>query len=173
MPRPSSVMSSTSSLGNFEESFRPFLGGMLSTDDITIPAKARPGLEGHYGNSFESFDYWFVGGRCASLVSRGVQPGSQGTTQSCRFAGAGEKQRYEHNKTAQADNYPVPQSSVTATARRLYAVPKIQFFEPAHSGWIRDVVRLAGCGFPFHGCSVERDLCGRPNNEQYLWTRYE
>jgi hypothetical protein len=154
-------MSSTSSLGNFEESFRPFLGGILSTDDITVPAKARPGLEGHYGSSFESFDYWFVGGRCASMVSRGIQPGSQRKAQSYRFASASGKQRREHNKTAQADNYPVSRSSVTATASQLDAVPKIQFLEPAHSGWIRDVVRLGGCWLPFHGHDLKREFLER------------
>jgi len=127
----------TSSLGKFEDSLRSSLGGILSTDLVTVPARPLPELEGEHDSSVGSFDYWFVGCCWAPLVPGGIQPGSQRKTQNYRFAGTSGNQPREH-ETTQSSGHCFSGAFSTDTTGQHCSSPKVPFRKPAHCCLDRD-----------------------------------
>jgi hypothetical protein len=150
-------MKSTSSLGNLEESFRPFLGRIVSTDRVHGPTRVLRKPEGDCG-IVHPLHCRFAGYRRTSLVPRWIQPGSQTKAQNHWFAATSGKQRYQPNKTAQANDYRFSRSSVTAKASQRCAIPKVRVPELAHSCRTRNVVSLLNGEPQF----VTDDICNIP-----------
>ncbi len=136
-------MKSSSSLGNLEESFRPFLGRIVSTDGVHGSTRVRRKSEGDYG-IVHPLHCRFAGNRRTSLVPHWIQPGAQRKAQTCWFVDTNGKQRHELKKTVQANDYRFSRSSVNATTIQRCAIPKIRFLEPAHSCRTHDVAHLPG-----------------------------
>jgi hypothetical protein len=161
-------MKSTSSLGNLEESFRPFLGGIVSTDGVHCATRVRRKPEGDYG-IVHPLHCRFAGYRRTSLVPRWIQPGSQRKTQTCRFVDTSGKQRDQPRKTAQASDYRFSRSPASGTASQLCAIPQVRVRELAHSCRTRDVVSLLNrepqfvaddiCNIPFEFRDSESGVC--------------
>jgi len=161
-------MKSSSFLGNLEESLMPFLARIVSTDGVRASTRVRRKPEGDYG-SLHPLHCRFAGDRRTSLVPRRIQPGSQRKAQDCWFVDTSGKQRYEHNKTAQANGYCFSRSSASSTASQRCAIPKVRVPELAHSCRTRDVVSLLNgepqfvrgdiCNIPFEFRDSENGVC--------------
>ena len=165
-------MKSASSLGNLEESFRPFLGRIVSTDGVHGSTRVRRKPEGDYG-IVHPLHCRFAGTRRPSLVLHWIQPGAQRKAQTCWFVDTNGKQRDELKETAQANDYRFSRSSVNATTIQRCTIPKIRFLEPAHSCRTHDVARLPGAhqfirvdiwNIPFEFRDSENGVCRTTRN---------
>jgi hypothetical protein len=167
-------MKSSSSLGNLEESFRPFLGRIVSTDGVHGSTRVRRKPEGDYG-IVHPLHCRFAGNRRTSLVPHWIQPGAQRKAQTCWFVDTNGKRRDELKETAQANDYRFSRSSANATTIQRCAIPKIRFLEPAHSCRTHDVARLPGApqfirvdiwNIPFEFRDSENGVCRTCRNSR-------
>jgi hypothetical protein len=155
-------------LGNLEEFFRPFLGRRVSTDGVHGSTRVLRKPEGDYG-IVHPLHCRFAGYRRTSLVPGWIHPGSQTKAQNHWFAVTSGKQRYQNNKTAQANDYCFSRSAASGTASQRCAIPKVRIPELAHSCRTRDVVSLLNgepqfiridiCNVPFEFRDSENGVC--------------
>jgi hypothetical protein len=138
VPTPcSTLMSNTISLGNLEESLRPFLGRIVSTGSVHGSTKVQRNPVGDYG-TIHPLHCRFAGDRCASLVSGRVQSGSQRKARNHWFVGSRAQQRRKLSKAAQADDYSFSRSWVTAKTIQRCTIAKVRFFESPHCRTLRN-----------------------------------
>ena len=170
-------MKSASSLGNLEESFRPFLGRIVSTDGVHGSTRVRRKPEGDYG-IVHPLHCRFAGNRRTSLVPRWIQPGAQRKAQTCWFVDTNGKQRDESRRQRKPTIIAFPDRLSMPTIQRC-TIPKIRFLEPAHSCRTHDVARLPGAhqfirvdiwNIPFEFRDSENGVCRTTRSEHALAT---
>jgi hypothetical protein len=93
-------MRNIGALGNFEESFRPFLGRIVFTDCVHGSTRVRQNPERDYG-SIHPLHCRFIGDCRTYMVSDGIQPGPEREARNDWFVGSISQQQRKNDNAAQ------------------------------------------------------------------------